>query len=150
MRVLHGDIQPLGVDPVEYWKRPEERQTCPTNAHHFYNSSFPSLCNDSSRITLALFLITLTLTHLIPSAHHLPTSQTHSYSKMVLADLGRKINGAIQSMSKASVIDDKVRSAYPMTYHCREWIVNETVKWAQDSDINNNLLFSYDRSLTRC
>jgi len=27
---------------------------------------------------------------------------------MVLADLGRKINGAIQSMSKANVVDEKV------------------------------------------
>lgn len=29
---------------------------------------------------------------------------------MVLADLGRKINGAIQSMSKANVVDEKVWS----------------------------------------
>lgn len=61
---------------------------------------------------------------------------------MVLADLGRKINGAIQSMSKASVIDDKVRSAYRLAYHSREWFVNGTFKWAQDSDINNNSFFN--------
>ncbi len=42
---------------------------------------------------------------------------------MVLADLGRKINGAIQSMSKASVVDEKAGAPTVYRDDCRVGIV---------------------------
>ncbi|KAF8942241.1 Signal recognition particle, partial [Haplosporangium bisporale] len=49
---------------------------------------------------------------------------------MVLADLGRKINGAIQSMSKANVVDEKVIDD----------MLKEICKALMESDINIRLI----------
>ncbi|KAK3845541.1 MAG: signal recognition particle 54 kDa protein [Linnemannia gamsii] len=56
---------------------------------------------------------------------------------MVLADLGRKINGAIQSMSKASVIDDKVIDE----------MLKEICKALMESDINIRLIQSLRKNV---